>query len=398
MNKHLVAAALLCSLLASCTTMIQGGEDDYSYVLDAKRLGNQAVDQVMAGQGEPARSYFQQSTDVLARGVVEHSRRMAERADTMSTFADIGTVALTVAGAAIGMEESPDSVGTQQFDSYMNQLSNLLLDFNNAMQYEIRSSEHEARYGQQRKVDQDRWRSVVVSDRNLARSIVRVRNHTNNHTKNATCSGAFIAPHVVLSAAHCFNAGDVISVYRHDTTNGKSFITGDYEDEIPTYDTVLRGSWEDAASPYSPSPIAAVDWLLIVTREPSQHYLPVTSRPVQPGEKLMALGYSGDLNGGYFLQIDYGCEVKGTLVSGMIESNCVTYAGNSGGPVLTANGNIAVIGVHSRGNRHGDRAGQVGLEAPMNYVAEGFAHLMKIPQYQNIITTNPFASPVGQQL
>ncbi|SHM47662.1 trypsin-like serine protease [Halomonas cupida] len=398
MNKHLVATALLCSLLASCTTMIQGGEDDYSYVLDAKRLGNQAVDQVMAGQGESARSYFQQSTDVLARGVAEHSRRMAERADTMSTFADIGTIGLAIAGTVAGVDAASSSpTGAQQLQPYLNQLNSALLDFNNAMQYEIRSSEQEARYGQQRKVDQDRWRSVVVSDRNLARSIVRIRNYSNG---GGWCTGAFISPQVILTAAHCFNINDTIGVYRQNIESGKEFITGE-ETQILAGWGANHPSWQhDPSRPNLTPQENAIDVAIIITKEPSRYFLPVSTSPLEPDDRLMVLGYSGDLNDGYFLQIDYGCSVSGIENGGLgrIRHNCVAYKGNSGGPVMTVDGGISVVGVTSGGNLLRDRSANSGFAAPVISAADLYDVMILEDSADYPIPPSPFRPSVSKQL
>ncbi|GAB3676427.1 hypothetical protein GCM10028792_15500 [Salinisphaera aquimarina] len=60
-----------------------------------------------------------------------------------------------------------------------------------------------------------------------------------------------------------------------------------------------------------------------MTGQPGRSYLPVSARPLERGERLLAMGYSGDLKDGYFLQIDYGCEVTSVGEAGHFGNSCV---------------------------------------------------------------------------
>ena len=53
------------------------------------------------------------------------------------------------------------------------------------------------------------------------------------------------------------------------------------------------------------------------------------------GDRLVVAGYSGDLNEGRLITMDYGCPILGT---GAAEYKCATFSGSSGSPILLANG------------------------------------------------------------
>ena len=54
------------------------------------------------------------------------------------------------------------------------------------------------------------------------------------------------------------------------------------------------------------------------------------------GDGLVVAGYSGDLNEGRLITMDYGCPILGT--GDAVEYKCATFSGSSGSPILLANG------------------------------------------------------------
>ena len=124
--------------------------------------------------------------------------------------------------------------------------------------------------------------------------------------------------------------------------------------------------------------------------KPSSDVLPVSTVPVRQGTKLMAIGYSGDLNNGYFLQIDYGCQVNSVRANGHLGSNCVIWRGNSGGPILTAGPNPRVVGVNSSSYLRGGRNINDTFSASTRQAAELFDQLIATPDVKGRATRNPF--------
>ncbi|WP_275286146.1 trypsin-like serine peptidase [Halomonas elongata] len=369
------------------TSMMQGGEEEYSYVLEAKELGNQAFDKIESGQGEQARELFEQSTAALTNGVKAHSRRMQERADNMHTANAVGTLGLGIASTIWSFGEIGDTASSSASQAIVDANARLLETLGNismSMSGEISTAWRGAYDSQEQAVDQDQWRSVVVSDDNMARSIVRIR----NRSSGMYCTGAFIAPKVIMTAAHCFDIGDTLGAFRQNTDSGKSFMTGD--DEFIEITHQYQHSRWDPYAEYGDSAVA-FDIAFLITSQSSQYFLPVSTRTLEHGEKLMALGYSGDLDDGDFLRIDYGCQVTDIGDHALFRNSCVVYKGNSGGPVLTTDGQVAVVGVTSGG--HFDVNGRENDRTDAASVKRGaaiFGQIMEHPWAKGVVTVNPF--------
>ena len=80
---------------------------------------------------------------------------------------------------------------------------------------------------------------------------------------------------------------------------------------------------------------------------------------LKQGSKIAIAGYSGDINSGNILMMDYGCPVVNN--SNRYDYKCSTFPGNSGGPIFAGDVGevhsrgdepfpLTVIGVHSCGN------------------------------------------------
>jgi hypothetical protein len=77
------------------------------------------------------------------------------------------------------------------------------------------------------------------------------------------------------------------------------------------------------------------------------------------GDRLVVAGYSGDLNNGSLITMDYGCPLMRT--GDWIDYKCATFHGASGSPILLANGPYRlthVVGVNSCGSGRTEQSWQ----------------------------------------
>jgi V8-like Glu-specific endopeptidase len=309
----------------------------HHYVNDARALGDRAFAQIKAGDGRGASDSFARSTATLAAGLDQHRAYAADRADTQRAVAAIGMLAVGVAAMNASSTAMSNARSNADIARVGQSLDNFMKGFSNSASFigeqirlgEINSTDPNARF-----VNRDTWRAVVVSQDNIARSIVRIH----NQTSGMNCTGFFVAPHLIATSAHCFRLGDALGAFRQNAANGRAFMTR--EEEYFRITHQYENSLYDRSKKCDPNDIA-----LLLTERPSQNYLPITKSPLRPGQRLMAIGYSGDLNQGYFLRIDYGCKVTGIGAQGFVGNDCASFPGNSGGPLLTATGTIAAAGV-----------------------------------------------------
>lgn len=354
----------------------------HSYVNEARALGDQAFARIKSGDGPAASDLFARSTAVVANGVANHRAFASQRADEQRLAATLVMAAVGVAAvnasadARAGARSAADIARVNaSFDSFLQGFGNTTSFLGEQITAgELNSTDADARF-----VDRDVWRSIVVSNDNIARSVVRVH----NQTRNASCTGFFIAPHLIATSAHCFQLGDALGAYRQNASNGRAFMTRDEEFIAITH--LYENNLYDRAQVCSPYDVA-----LLLTERPSQNYLPVSTAPVRVGQPLMALGYSGDLNNGYFLRIDYGCRVTSVGEGGLMRHDCATFSGNSGGPVITASGNLAAVGVHSCGPR-GVTVRQAGRGAASVQRLAAMTQAMRTrPEAQGRLANMPF--------
>lgn len=336
---------------------------------------------VASGQGKVAREHFVQSTDILATGLALHRQYAAQRAQNQQTAATV----LVLGIGLIGAKASSDASAKAQSAAELNRINAAFSDFTNAAGNFGQFLNEQIRLGELNssavaRVDRDRWRSVVVSNHKHAQSVVQIH----NETRGTSCTAFFVDPYVLMTAAHCFKIGDALGAFRDSPQNGKNFMTGNRQYLEITHQFSHVG-WDGNVNS-----TGAFDVAFLMMKNPSASWLPVSTASVRPGQELMALGYSGDLNDGYFLQIDYGCQATSIGRSFRLGSNCVIWRGNSGGPILTTGANPRVVGVNSSGHLRGDRSANDTFAASTRSAVEMFDLIINHPYTSGKIKHNPF--------
>jgi V8-like Glu-specific endopeptidase len=392
--RQLVVAVACLALVAGCAETPGGssasGADvqknrgyylQHRYVGEAMSLGNAAMVSAVAGDGEMARARFVDSTDTLAKGLALHRQYAVDRADTQQVAATVLTLGIGIAGIAASQRAASNATTQADLNRVNSAFSNFIDATGNFGQFlneQIRLGEIGS--SAVSRVDRDRWRSVVVSNHRYVRSIVQIH----NRTQNKTCTGFFVDTYMVMTAAHCFRLGDALAAFRDTPQNGKNFMTGEREFLEIDYQ-FSHGRWDGDVNS-----TGAFDLAFLLMAKPSSDWLPVSTAPVRPGTKLMAIGYSGDLNRGYFLQIDYGCQANSVRANDHLASDCVIWRGNSGGPILSAGTNPRVVGVNSSGHLRRDRSANDTFAASTRQAVAIYDNILTRDVVRGKATRNPF--------
>ena len=363
--------------------------DGHFYLDRARMAGNRAFMALLDGNVEKAQDHFKSSERYLNSGVAAHMVILKDREDTQQGAATLLGLGVVVGAAVIGAGAAADAQTYGQADA----IEDVTLQF---MEFSIEALGFISRaiteiheidvHEDAQDVDPDAWRAAAISDHPIARAVVRVFSRSVEGT--SSCTGFFIQPRLVATSAHCLNESDPgrVWVEVHDPRQKKHFLLGE-----PVRRLVPEGVFWP--STYDPDIVCHPDDVaLIVVGEdtPSEYWLTIDTQPVTIQQTAAVVGYSGDLDKGFFQRIDYGCKIEGndSYLPGLVGHSCATYGGNSGGPVMSvdysrATNPFRVAGIVSCGNTY--TSGIRTIE-----VANGAANMRALAKvYRSVLAQQP---------
>lgn len=323
--------------------------ENYAYVDEARGFGNAGFSAIEIGNGDKAKALLTKSTLRLAEGARGHSKHVKEKIKKRQTTNKIVSGALQIGLVALGVRASRGQQQAQldKIKDSVVKLSQNVTNIANRVDARILQQEKSNLHSDAQSVDIGIWRTAVVSNHPIAKSVVSVTSRSGERS----CTGFFIQPRVVATAAHCIDDTRDRIVQRQVPESGEAFMKDQTEDYSvlgkyyhPRWDTTRFGRSRPIAE-------YTFDVGLLIVDRPSKHWLKMDLSTQSVGSNLMIMGYSSDLNDGYFLRLDYGCKIQSVTHTNKINrSNCASYPGNSGGPVLSLkNGSPRVTSITSFG-------------------------------------------------
>ena len=364
--------------------------DGYFYLDRARMEGNRAFMALLDGNEGQAREHFSLSERYLTSGVQVHKAVLNERVETQQDVTALLGIGALIGVTAMGMDAADENPA--RADEIYQSLSDTLeltADMFDGISRLIEQI-HEVDIDEDaQQVDLDQWRAAVVSDHPISRAIVRV----SQSREAPSCTAFFIQPRIVATSAHCLDEMD----------QGRLWVRTNDPREKEIFLESMGGrslDWETVYWPDSydwPNTCHRDDVALIVTENASEYWLPIDTQPVVGTAPAMVIGYSGDLDSGFFQRMDYGCLIGvSTGWPGMVSHNCATYPGNSGGPVFSVDSTrsespFRVVGINSCGYTElaGDRIDQEYFGDSGWNNAAGIQPLERL--YNSVIADNPTA-------
>ena len=329
-GRHAAADVLYAGASEQIDTVDETYVDGYFYLDQARMAGNRAFMALLEGNVGSARRYFSSSEEYLNSGVRDHKAVLDDREDTQQGLSTVVGIGAIFGMTALGINAADEATTYEQSQAALDatsQLMELTVDVMDLISTAIAEIHEIDVHEDAQHVDPDAWRAAVISDHPIPRAVVRVK------TDNGRCTGFFIQPRLVATSAHCLDESNPgrIQVEVHDPRRKQEFLLGEPTARLttkavywpPTYDWDTVCHRDDVA-------------LIVVGEDrPSEVWLTIDTQPVTTQRNAAVIGYSGDLDKGFFQRIDYGCKIEKNHITGQVANNCASYPGNSGGPVLS---------------------------------------------------------------
>ncbi|MEO1549846.1 MAG: trypsin-like serine protease, partial [Pseudomonadota bacterium] len=327
----------------------------YQYVKKATQQGNAAFAALTYQPGSSvngssaAKRLFNVSSGTMSQGIDAHANAAANRTSAVETLTFLAAL-----GAAAAVATNTDFTSQASVDQANLSVEAIgdLADTVTSISQDWRSS----RFTQQsRRVDGNTWRAPVFSTDPIALATVRIQTPSGGH-----CSGVFVRPKVIAFAAHCTGATGNHKVFRMRPDQPGPFMRGvnqTYEVDTRFYNEKFQPCY--ARNRQNAPACVHLDAAILITKEASPYWVPLASPRSGMRSDLFGLGFSGDLNQGFFMRVDAGCKITAINAKGRVSTNCTSAGGNSGGPLLrrtTKAPYAEVLGVLSTGRSIGGRS------------------------------------------
>ena len=160
---------------------------------------------------------------------------------------------------------------------------------------------------------------------------------------NSSCTVSLIGHGLGLTAAHCVTSGEKTSGtiwgFTEPTELTVFFESVEIPDVVSVRDVIFSVDVQELQG------WAFQDWkndwaILQLTRHPVRRgYLGVIESVsgLEPGDKVIKVGYSSDQSDGRFLSLHWKCNFRGTTENGtVVTDSCRSASGSSGAPLLLA--------------------------------------------------------------
>ncbi len=292
---------------------------DGMFYLDRARMeGNRAFMALLDGNDNQAREHFSLSEHYLTSGVQRHKAVLNERAEIQQDVTALVGIGALIGVTAMTIDAAQDSPATAD-EIYQGLSDTLELTVNMfdrishlIEQIHVVDIDEDAQ-----QVDQDQWRAAIVSDHPISRAIVRV----SQSPEEPSCTAFFIQPRIVATSAHCLDEVDQARLWvRTNDPREKEVFLESATGRLLDWEAVYWPGTYDW-----PNTCHRDDVALIVTEKASEYWLPIDTQPVDRTAPAMVIGYSGDLDSGFFQRMDYGCLMRASADwPGMVSNNCAT--------------------------------------------------------------------------